>query len=60
MSTDTGVKFTRQQIEYINKMFPEVVSTASTTDAELRFRSGQRSVVMVLASRQAHEPKEYP
>lgn len=47
------VEFTRQQIEYLNKMFPEVAGTASTTDAELRYRSGQRSVIKALETRVA-------
>lgn len=47
------VEFTRQQIEYLNKQFPEVAGTQTTTDAELRWRSGQRSVIAFLATRQA-------
>jgi hypothetical protein len=47
------VRFTRQQIEWIEKQFPEVAGTPNTSDAELRFRSGQRSVIAVLRERVA-------
>lgn len=49
------VKFTRQQIEWLEKQFPEVTGTATTSDAELRFRSGQRSVIAVIRTRAAEQ-----
>lgn len=49
------VRFTRQQIEWIEKQFPEVAGTPNTSDAELRFRSGQRSVIAVLRTRTAEQ-----
>lgn len=55
MSTDIAkrVEFTRQQVEYLNKQFPEMVGTASTSTDELRFRAGQRSVLAFLLNRVA-------
>lgn len=48
MSNDTpkDVSFTRQQIAYLNRMFPEMVGDANTTTDALRFRAGQRSVIV--------------
>lgn len=43
-----GVKFTRTQVEYLNRMYPEVVGTHTTTEAEYRFRAGQRSVIALV------------
>lgn len=47
------ITFTRTQVEYMQKMFPEIVGTASTPLNELQWRSAQRSVIAFLASRQA-------
>jgi hypothetical protein len=35
-------------MEWLEKQFPEVAGTPTTSDAELRFRSGQRSVIAVI------------
>lgn len=53
------VRFTRQQIEWLEKQFPEVAGTPSTSDAELRFRSGQRSVIAVVRSRAAEQQENH-
>lgn len=57
MSKDNAqrVNFTRQQVEYLNKQYPEVVGTAMTTEAEMRFRQGQRSVIAFLTTRLAEQ-----
>jgi hypothetical protein len=49
------VKFTRQQLEWLEQQFPEVTGTPSTSDAELRFRSGQRSVIAQIKARVAEQ-----
>lgn len=46
--TPKSVTFTRRQVEYINKQFPEVVGGPATPNEELRYRQGQRSVVLFL------------
>lgn len=57
MSTDIAqrVNFTRLQVEYLNKMYPEVVGNATTTEAEMRYRQGQRSVIAFLMTRTAEQ-----
>jgi hypothetical protein len=55
MHNSAQVKFTRQQVDWLNKHFPEVTGTPSTTDAELRFRSGQRSVIAFILTRVAEQ-----
>lgn len=44
------VGFTRQQIELLEKDFPEVLD-GSLSDAEVRHRVGQRSVLAYIRSR---------
>lgn len=39
------VTFTRRQYLYLDKIFGEVVGTASTSNEQLRFNCGARSVV---------------
>jgi hypothetical protein len=53
------VKFTRQQIEWLEQQYPEVTGTAQTSDAELRFRSGQRSVIAAIKTRAAEQQESY-
>ena len=43
--TQAQVQFTKQQYEYLNRLFPEMVGDATTTTDAMRFRSGQRSVL---------------
>lgn len=45
------MEFTRSQIEYLNKQYPERVMLPSTTEAEARFYAGQRSVILNLLNR---------
>lgn len=45
------VKFTRQQYEYLNRIFPELIGNANTTEAELRVQQGQRRVVQHIKER---------
>lgn len=47
------VSFTRHQLAWLDKQFPEVCGNAMTTDAELRFRSGQRSVLAIMKQKEA-------
>ena len=42
------VSFTKHQIAWLDKMFPEICGNHATSDAELRFRSGQRSVIAII------------
>lgn len=44
------IEFTQQQLKFINEAYPEVVG-GGQSDAELRYRAGQRSVVLFLATR---------
>jgi hypothetical protein len=46
-----AVKFTRKQYEWLNQMYPEMIGSATTPEAEYRFRAGQRSVIALIASR---------
>lgn len=46
------VTFTRQQIEYLERVYPEVVGSHETTEAEYRYRAGQRSVLLFLRGRE--------
>lgn len=50
MSIDK-VEFTQKQMDFLEKQFPEQVGTPQTTDAQLRYWSGQRSVIAVLRTR---------
>lgn len=45
------VRFSKHQVELIEQLFPEVVGTFSTPSDELRYRSGQRSVVHAIKAR---------
>lgn len=40
-----SVKFTRKQYEYLERVFCENPGSPSTTDAQLRWNSGVRTVV---------------
>lgn len=50
------VTFTRQQYEYLNKMYPEHVGNQDSTEAEYRFRAGQRAVVLMVLSKVTQDP----
>ena len=39
------IYFSREQYEYLNKVFSEVVGTPDVTTEVLRHRQGQRSVI---------------
>lgn len=41
----SDVTFTRRQMQYLEKVFGEAPGTASTTNEQLRFNSGVRSVI---------------
>jgi len=45
------IYFSREQYEYLNKVFSEVVGTPSTTNEELRHNAGKRSVVYFIKDR---------
>lgn len=51
MSNETAPEFTRRQMEWLEKMFPEVAGTPTTTNEALRFHAGQRSVIHVVRQR---------
>ncbi len=40
------VRFTRKQYEYLEKVFGENPGSHTTTDAQLRWNSGVRSVIL--------------
>lgn len=48
---ETPVEFTPRQVAYLERMFPEVISSATTAEAEMRHRGGQRSVVAFIKSK---------
>lgn len=50
MSNDK-VEFTRQQAEFLEKHFPEMIGNPTTTEAAMRHNAGQRSVVWLVKSR---------
>ena len=45
------VLFSREQYEYLNKVYSELVGSPSTTEAQYRFNSGQRNVVLFIKER---------
>lgn len=49
-SDNQPVEFTQKQLDYLNKLFPERSATGMTND-ELRFYSGQRSLVMFIGTK---------
>ncbi len=51
----TKVAFTVKQIEYLNRLFPEVTSVTTMTEAALRHSIGQRSIVKHISSLRAVE-----
>jgi hypothetical protein len=50
-----SVKFTAKQLAYLEKNFQEIVGSPTTTEAELRWRSGQRSVLFFIKARVASD-----
>lgn len=48
MSAPDKVKFTEQQVAYLERMYPEVPGNACTSHAEFLFNAGKRSVVRFL------------
>lgn len=51
LSDNTGsVKFTRKQYEYLEKVFGENPGSPSTSDAQLRWNSGVRTVIQHVRS----------
>lgn len=47
-----AVVFHPEQIKYLEKIFPEVVLGPASTEAELRYYNGQRSVLHFIRSKQ--------
>lgn len=47
-SSSIPVTFTRRQVEHLKTMFPEVVASPDVPIDQIRYRSGQRSVVLAL------------
>lgn len=45
------VQFSREQYEALNKMFPEFVGTAHSTESERTFYAGQRQVIAAIKER---------
>jgi hypothetical protein len=45
------IYFTREQFEFLNKMYPEQVGSPTTTEAQFRFNSGARNVVQCVNDR---------
>lgn len=45
------VEFTQRQIDWLNSQYPEKLTTANATDAELRHSAGQRSVILLIHTR---------
>lgn len=48
---DRDVTFTREQVAYLERVYGEYPGTPASTDAELRFRSGVRAVVLHIKGR---------
>jgi hypothetical protein len=46
------VAFHPEQIKYLEKIFPEVVLGPTSTEAELRYYNGQRSVLQFIRTKQ--------
>jgi len=44
------VRFTKRQYEYLEKLYGENPGGPETTNEELRFRAGQRSVILRIKS----------
>lgn len=51
MANTPKVEFTRQQVELLEKQFPEQIAQPTTTEAAMRHTAGQRSVVAFVRSR---------
>lgn len=45
------IMFSREQYEYLNKTFPEIIGTANTKPEEFYIQSGKRSVLELIRSR---------
>ena len=48
MDNTSKVRFSREQLEYLNKRFPEPIVSAKMSDADMCFATAQRSVVLQL------------
>lgn len=48
---EAKVYFSREQYEYLNKMYPEFVGTPSTPEEVYRFNAGARAVVYTVKAR---------
>ena len=55
---NTKVCFTRQQVEYLNKQYPEMVGDADTAPERRAWYAAQRSVVQFIAARVQFSPGE--
>lgn len=53
--TQDRVEFTRKQLAFLEQNFQEIVGSPTTTEAELRWRSGQRSVLFFIKGRIASD-----
>jgi len=58
IKTTDAPSFTRKQVEWLNKQYPELIGSVTTPEAEYRFRAGQRSVVAAITARVAGESRE--
>ena len=50
-SPESKVYFSREQYEWLNKMYPEVVGTPDTSESTYRYNAGTRAVVYLVKSR---------
>lgn len=48
LSNSSKPRFTKEQVEYLGRLYPERVGFSTATHAEVMFYMGQRSVVLQL------------
>jgi hypothetical protein len=53
--TQLKVEFTKRQLDYLDRMFPEHVGTPDTSHEKFLFHAGQRNVVAALKHLQQKE-----
>lgn len=49
--TKEEIHFHPEQLKYLERLFPEKVVLPSTTEAEMRFQGGQRSIIKFIAGK---------
>lgn len=57
-TASSSVKFNQAQLDYLERMYPEMIGDGKTTEAEMRFRAGQRSVIYMVRKHLVREPSQ--